>query len=65
MSDTEFSLARERLQAATARLREHEARLIERGLTPAEIKRALDPLRSMALQLREEVEAHERVTREG
>jgi hypothetical protein len=65
MSDTEFSLAQERLQATTARLRGHEARLIERGLTPAEIKRALDPLRSLTLQLHEEVEAHERVECEG
>lgn len=41
------------------------ARATERGLTPTEIKRALDPLRFLTLQLREEVEAHERVTREG
>jgi len=64
-SDAEVAQTRERLLALTTRLQEHDARLIERGFAPAEIKRALDPLRSLTVQLREEVEAHERVEREG
>ena len=59
----EYEQARSRLLDEKKRLSEHEARIKEMGLGPAEIKRAIDPLRSFTLQLEEEVEAYERMQR--
>jgi hypothetical protein len=58
-NDSEYQQALERVSAATARLRDHEASMRARGFLPAEIKRALDPLRCFTMQLDEEVEAYE------
>lgn len=62
-TDGEYQQARSRLLEEKRRLSEHEARMKERGLGPAELKRAIDPLRSFTLQLEEEVEAYERMQR--
>jgi hypothetical protein len=59
LNDSEYQQALDRLSAATTRLRDHEASMRERGFLPAEIKRALDPLRSFTVQLEEELEAYE------
>lgn len=52
-----------RLDAERARLDEHRALLEAEGLEADAIARALDPIRSFQLQLEEEVEAYERLTR--
>ena len=49
-SDTEHAQAREHLLALTPVCERHESRLTQRGLTPAEIKRALDPLPSISFR---------------
>jgi ribosome-binding protein aMBF1 (putative translation factor) len=62
-TDADYLQARTRLLDEKKRLSEHEARMKEKGLGPAELKRAIDPLRSFTLQLDEEVEAYERMQR--
>jgi DNA-directed RNA polymerase specialized sigma subunit len=62
-TDADYQQARARLLDEKKRLSEHEARLKVKGMGPAELKRALDPLRSFTLQLDEEVEAYERMQR--
>jgi ribosome-binding protein aMBF1 (putative translation factor) len=62
-TDSEYQQARSRLLDEKKRLHEHEVRIKEMGLGPAEIKRAIDPLRSFTMQLQEEVEAYERMQR--
>jgi transcriptional regulator with XRE-family HTH domain len=53
----------QRLGAELKRLDEHRARLKEAGLRYIEVKRVIDPLESFHLQLKEEVEAYERLKR--
>jgi len=55
--------ASKRLGDELKRLDEHRARLKEAGLGDVEIKRVIDPLESFHLQLKEEVEAYERLKR--
>jgi ribosome-binding protein aMBF1 (putative translation factor) len=62
-SEAEYQEASKRLAEELKRLDEHRARLRETGLKDAEIKRVIDPLESFHLQLREEVEAYERLKR--
>ena len=62
-TDADYLQARARLIDEKKRLGEYEARMKEKGLGPAEVKRAMDPLRSFTLQLDEEVEAYERIQR--
>jgi len=62
-TDAEYHQARARLLDEKKRLGEYEARLKEKMLSPPELKRAIDPLRSFTLQLDEEVEAYERMQR--
>ena len=59
----EYQEASKRLDDETQRLEQHRARLKETGLNEDEIKRVIDPLASFHLQLREEVEAYERLKR--
>lgn len=61
--EREYNGAVVRLQDGEARLAEQGAKLVELGLSPDEIKRALDPFRSFQLQLREEVDHYERLRR--
>jgi len=62
-NDSEYHEAKRRFDAEQQRLYEHRARLRKEGLTAIQIKRALDPLKSFHLQLKEEVEDYERLKR--
>lgn len=62
-NESEYQEAVRRLQEEQERLSEHRTHLEEMGLTPAEVKRAIDPLRSFHEQLVEEVESYERLKR--
>ncbi len=62
-NDNEYREAAQRLAEERERLGKHRKRLKDMGLSAAELKRALDPLRSFHAQLAEEVESYERVKR--
>lgn len=62
-NESEYQEAMKRLRDEKMRLSEHQKRLEKQGLGPDEIKRAMDPLRSFHLQLKEEVESYERLKR--
>ena len=62
-NEAEYQEAVQRLKAESARHQAHEVALKRMGLKPDEVKRAMDPLRSFALQLEEEVEGYERLRR--
>lgn len=60
-NETEYREAARRLGEERERLSEHKARLEGMKLKAAEVRRALDPLRSFHDQLAEEVESYERL----
>lgn len=60
-NESEYKEAVKRLEAERLRMAEHRSRLKREGLTPAQLKRALDPLKSFHLQLTEEVQSYERL----
>src|SRR6478735_7227581 len=62
-NEAEYQEASTRLSDERKRLRDHRARLREAGLAADEIKRVMDPMESFHLQLKEEVEAYERLRR--
>src|SRR5580698_251360 len=62
-NEAEYQEASKRLFEELGRLGEHRARLKEAGLGEIEIQRVIDPLESFHLQLKEEVEAYERLKR--
>jgi ribosome-binding protein aMBF1 (putative translation factor) len=62
-NEAEYQEASKRLGEEIKRLDEHRTRLREAGLGDAEIKRVIDPIESFHLQLKEEVEAYERLKR--
>jgi DNA-binding XRE family transcriptional regulator len=62
-NEAEYQEASKRLFEELGRLDEHRARLKEAGLGAIEIQRVIDPLESFHLQLKEEVEAYERLNR--
>jgi DNA-binding XRE family transcriptional regulator len=62
-NESEYQEAVRRLQEEQERLAKHRSHLEEMGLAPAEVKRAIDPLRSFHEQLVEEVESYERLKR--
>ena len=62
-NEREYREAVERLQQETQRLMQHEAHLRKQGLSPAQRKKAIEPLRSFHLQLAEEVATYERLQR--
>jgi DNA-directed RNA polymerase specialized sigma subunit len=62
-NENEYQVAVGRLRDEAARLAEQERVLREKGLTDEQLKNALDPMRSFHLQLKEEVEAYERLRR--
>jgi ribosome-binding protein aMBF1 (putative translation factor) len=62
-NEAEYQEASKRLDEESKRLEQHRVRLKETGLKDDEIKRVIDPLTSFHLQLREEVEAYERLKR--
>ena len=59
-NEDEYRAASGRVAAAEQRIREQAERLRNAGLTEAEIKRVIDPLKSFHLQLKEEIEEYER-----
>ena len=62
-NEAEYQEASERLGDEQKRLGEHRARLKDAGLGDAEVKRCIDPLESFHSQMKEEVEAYERMKR--
>ena len=62
-NETECQEASKRLGDELKRLDEHRARLKDAGLGDVEVKRVIDPLESFHLQMKEEVEAYERMKR--
>jgi hypothetical protein len=63
-NESEYQEAVRRLSAEKERLEAHKAHLQQKmGLSSAEAKRALDPLRSFQAQLEEEISVYERLRR--
>jgi ribosome-binding protein aMBF1 (putative translation factor) len=62
-NENEYREAVRRLEEEKERLAEHRKRLNAAGLSSAEVKRAIDPLRSFHEQLAEEVASYERLRR--
>lgn len=62
-NETEYQEASARLTDERNRLADHRARLQQAGLNEEQIKRAVDPMESFHLQLKEEVESYERLKR--
>lgn len=62
-NETEYTKAVERIAEEETLLKKQQAELRSMDLTKAEIKRAMDPLRSFHAQLKEEVESYERLCR--
>lgn len=62
-NEAEYQEAVCRLTEERKLLEEHRVRLQGLGLDSAELKRAMDPLRSFHLQLEEEVHSYERLKR--
>jgi ribosome-binding protein aMBF1 (putative translation factor) len=62
-NEAEYQEASKRLAEETLRFDEHRLRLKQSGLSDVEIRRVIDPLESFHLQLKEEVEAYERLKR--
>lgn len=62
-NEKEYQEAVSRLGQEKDRLAQQQAELKKMGLGPAQVKRALDPVRSFHQQLEEEVESYERLKR--
>jgi DNA-binding Xre family transcriptional regulator len=62
-NDHEYEEAVNRIKEEKKRMTAEKARLTKEGLTSAEVKRALDPMRSFHMQLEEEVEGYEKLKR--
>jgi hypothetical protein len=62
-NEAEYQEASRKLGDELERLDAHRARLKDAGLGDAEVKRVIDPLESFHLQMKEEVEACERMKR--
>jgi ribosome-binding protein aMBF1 (putative translation factor) len=62
-SETEYQEAVRRLGEERKRMKDQEGKLAELDLSKAEIKRAMDPVRSFHEQLKEEVASYERLKR--
>lgn len=62
-SDVELEETRSKLREQDARVVTYRRELERDGLPPADVERALEPVRSFAEQLRENIEEYERVRR--
>ncbi len=62
-NEKEYREAVERIRQEKDRLLKQESELQAMDLTPDQVKRALDPMRSFHLQLEEEVQSYERLKR--
>lgn len=57
-NSTEYEISLDRLDGQNQRLADMQKKLVSDGLTPEEIKRATDPLKTFTLQIQEEVDAY-------
>jgi ribosome-binding protein aMBF1 (putative translation factor) len=62
-NQNEYREAVTRLGEEQKRIESQKAELEKMGLSPADVKRAIDPVQSFHLQLQEEVESYERLKR--
>ena len=62
-NEAEYHEVARRLAEENRRFDEHRQRLYQSGLSDVEIRRVIDPLEIFHLQLKEEVEAYERLKR--
>lgn len=62
-TEHEYLEAKERLEAEFKTLKQHKAKMIKAKLTKEQVKLALEPLTSFAMQLEEEVEEYEKLKR--
>ncbi len=62
-SEHEYREAVDRIDEEAGRLKQQEEKLVEMGLGPDEVKRAMDPMMSFHQQLKDEVETYERLRR--
>jgi len=62
-SEHEYREAVNRIDEEAGRLEQQEEKLVEMGLGPDEVKRAMDPMMSFHQQLKDEVETYERLRR--
>ena len=62
-NENEYREAVQRLADEKQRIAQQKAELEKMDLSPDEVKRVLDPMRSFHLQLQEEVESYERLKR--
>ena len=63
LDEAEYQEASKRLTKESRRFEEHCRRLKQLGLSELEMRRVIDPLESFHLQLKDEVEAYERLQR--
>ena len=62
-NENEYREAVTRLGEEQKRIEAQKAQLEKMGLSPADVKRAIDPIQSFHLQLQEEVESYQRLKR--
>ncbi len=62
-TETEYQASRKRAEEQARLLKQQENKLAAEGLKAAQIKRALDPMRSFAAQVSDEIETYERLKR--
>jgi DNA-directed RNA polymerase specialized sigma subunit len=62
-NETEYREAVARLKEERERLKTHRRTLRDAGLSEEEVKRVCDPMESFHLQLKEEVQSYERLSR--
>jgi len=60
-NESEYREAVERLTAANLRIEQQESQFAENGLSPEEVKRLLDPMRSFYGQLQDEIDSYEKL----
>ena len=62
-TENEYKEAKKRLQEEFKKLKDHESKMKSAGLNSEHVKLAIDPLRTFALQLKEEVDEYEKLMR--
>lgn len=62
-TESEFQATRQRVEQQAALLKQQDEKLAAEGLTAAQRKRALDPMRVFSAQLQEEVDTYDRLRR--
>ena len=62
-NEVEYRDALKRLREEKKRLSEYQKRLRGQGFAPAEVKRAMNPIRLFHIQLEEEIESYQRLKR--